>query len=111
MPHGRQAPHPTAARPRCRKTRARRGRHMTAHEVNFDGLVGPTHGYAGLSYGNLASLKSRQTVSNPHRAAVEGLAKMKRLADLGVRQAVLPPQERPSIPTLRALGFDGTEQH
>jgi succinylarginine dihydrolase len=81
-----------------------------AHEVNFDGLVGPTHGYAGLSYGNLASLKSKQTVSNPRRAALEGLAKMKHLADLGVRQAVLPPQERPSIATLRALGFDGTEQ-
>ena len=28
-----------------------------AVEVNFDGLVGPTHNYAGLSYGNVASLK------------------------------------------------------
>ena len=27
-----------------------------AYEVNFDGLVGPTHNYAGLSYGNVASL-------------------------------------------------------
>ncbi|PVP39732.1 hypothetical protein DZ610_22735, partial [Salmonella enterica] len=24
---------------------------MTAHEVNFDGLVGLTHHYAGLSFG------------------------------------------------------------
>ncbi|MDU2610892.1 MAG: N-succinylarginine dihydrolase, partial [Pseudomonas aeruginosa] len=28
---------------------------MNAHEVNFDGLVGPTHNYGGLSYGNVAS--------------------------------------------------------
>jgi succinylarginine dihydrolase len=32
---------------------------------------------------------------------------MKRLADLGVPQFVLPPHERPSVSTLRALGFPG----
>ena len=26
-----------------------------AVEANFDGLVGPTHNYGGLSYGNVAS--------------------------------------------------------
>ncbi|MEQ3641325.1 MAG: N-succinylarginine dihydrolase, partial [Alteromonas sp.] len=25
---------------------------MKQFEVNFDGLVGPTHNYAGLSFGN-----------------------------------------------------------
>ncbi|MDE1712612.1 N-succinylarginine dihydrolase, partial (plasmid) [Chromobacterium amazonense] len=24
---------------------------MNAYEVNFDGLVGPTHNYSGLSFG------------------------------------------------------------
>src|SRR5690348_3431743 len=81
----------------------------SAFEVNFDGLVGPTHNYAGLSPGNLASQRHRNTVSNPREAALQGLAKMKFLADLGVKQAVLPPQERPDLRTLRRLGFGGTD--
>jgi succinylarginine dihydrolase len=80
-----------------------------AHEVNFDGLVGPTHNYAGLSRGNLASQRSRHRVSNPRAAAMEGLAKLKLLADLGVRQAVLPPHERPDVDALRRLGFAGSD--
>ena len=27
-------------------------------EINFDGLVGPTHNYGGLSLGNVASEKN-----------------------------------------------------
>jgi succinylarginine dihydrolase len=81
----------------------------TAYEVNFDGLVGPTHSYAGLAYGNVASAKHRHSVSNPKAAALQGLAKMKLLADLGLKQAVLPPQERPDTEALRRLGFDGTD--
>ncbi len=79
----------------------------SAREVNFDGLVGPTHNYAGLSVGNIASVKHSGAVSHPREAALQGLAKMKYLADLGVTQAVLPPHERPSIATLRTLGFTG----
>jgi succinylarginine dihydrolase len=78
-----------------------------AVELNLDGLVGPTHSYAGLSYGNLASQRNRRAVSNPKEAALQGLAKMKLLADLGVPQAVLPPQERPDVEALRRLGFGG----
>lgn len=78
-----------------------------AYEVNFDGLVGPTHNYSGLSYGNLASRRSGGSASNPKAAALEGLAKMKLLADIGVKQAVLPPHERPDIAALRRLGFSG----
>lgn len=78
---------------------------MSASEVNFDGLVGPTHNYAGLSHGNVASMSHRGAVANPREAALQGLAKMKFLADLGVPQAILPPHERPSIGTLRAFGF------
>ncbi|MDK8463149.1 N-succinylarginine dihydrolase [Marinobacter sp. SS13-12] len=80
-----------------------------AVEANFDGLVGPTHNYAGLSWGNVASKSNVRSVSNPKEAALQGLAKMKRLADRGYVQGVLPPHERPHIPTLRALGFSGSE--
>lgn len=79
-------------------------------ELNLDGIVGPTHSFAGLSYGNLASQRHRLDVSNPRQAALEGLAKMKRLSDLGVPQAVLPPQERPDVEALRRLGFDGPNE-
>jgi len=83
---------------------------MNAREVNFDGLVGLTHHYAGLSFGNEASTKHRFQVSNPKLAAKQGLLKMKALADMGFAQAVIPPQERPNIGLLRQLGFDGTDQ-
>jgi succinylarginine dihydrolase len=79
-------------------------------EVNFDGLVGPTHHYGGLSTGNIASLSHRWEVSRPRLAALQGLAKMVRLAELGVAQAVLPPQERPVWAVLRAAGFSGSEE-
>lgn len=83
---------------------------MTSYEVNFDGIVGPTHNYSGLSYGNVASINYQQSVSNPKQAALQGLNKMKFLADLGIKQAVVPPQHRPHIATLRALGFTGSDQ-
>ena len=83
---------------------------MKAREVNFDGLVGLTHHYAGLSFGNEASTKHRFQVSNPRLAAKQGLLKMKALADAGFPQAVIPPHERPYIPVLRQLGFTGRDE-
>ncbi|OEY65589.1 N-succinylarginine dihydrolase [Marinobacter sp. X15-166B] len=80
-----------------------------AVEVNFDGLVGPTHNYAGLSWGNVASKSNEYAVANPKQAALQGLAKMKSLADRGYVQGVLPPHERPHMPTLRALGYAGSD--
>ncbi|MGE0410277.1 MAG: N-succinylarginine dihydrolase [Amphiplicatus sp.] len=77
-------------------------------EVNFDGLVGPTHNYAGLSFGNLASARNAGAVSNPRAAALQGLDKMRALIELGCLQGVLPPQARPDLQTARALGFAGT---
>ena len=84
---------------------------MTTHarEVNFDGLVGPTHNYAGLSYGNVASMTHATQTSSPRQAALQGLAKMRLLASRGIEQAVLPPQERPDVHMLRALGFTGDD--
>ncbi len=79
-------------------------------EYNFDGLVGPTHNYAGLSPGNLASMRHGGRVSNPKAAALQGLAKMRYVASLGAGQAALPPHPRPHLPTLRALGFRGSDE-
>ncbi|MDP5252676.1 MULTISPECIES: N-succinylarginine dihydrolase [unclassified Vibrio] len=74
-------------------------------EANFDGLVGPTHHYAGLSHGNIASTANVRAVSNPKLAALQGLKKMKALHDMGYVQGILPPQERPCIEVLNQLGF------
>lgn len=82
---------------------------MKSYEVNFDGLVGPTHNYGGLSYGNVASQSNSQQGSSPREAARQGLAKMKALADMGFKQGVLAPQERPDVAALRRLGFSGSD--
>jgi succinylarginine dihydrolase len=81
---------------------------MTAREINFDGLVGPTHNYTGLSWGNLASAGNAGLTSAPRKAALQGLQKMRLLMGLGLTQGVLPPHERPHLPSLRRLGFTGT---
>ncbi|MEM0927797.1 MAG: N-succinylarginine dihydrolase [Pseudomonadota bacterium] len=83
---------------------------MTAREVNFDGLVGPTHNYGGLSLGNVASMKSTETPSNPREAALQGLQKMRELIKRGFTQGFLPPHERPHVATLRQLGFQGSDE-
>lgn len=79
-------------------------------EFNFDGIVGPTHNYSGLSDGNLACFTHKGKRSNPRAAALQGIKKMRHLLSLGVPQGVLPPQERPNLPTLRGLGFTGSDQ-
>jgi succinylarginine dihydrolase len=81
----------------------------TSFEANFDGLVGPTHNYAGLAYGNPAAMEHALTPSNPRGAMLQGLEKMKLLRDLGLVQGILPPHERPDLRTLRALGFRGAD--
>jgi len=83
---------------------------MSAIEANFDGLVGLTHNYGGLSYGNLASAKNHGEASQPKTAALQGLVKMKWLADAGLVQGVLPPHERPFLPLLRSMGYCGSDR-
>ncbi|MEM9374195.1 MAG: N-succinylarginine dihydrolase [Planctomycetota bacterium] len=78
-------------------------------EVNFDGIIGPTHNYAGLSPGNVASASNAGGTSNPKAAALQGLSKMKFLMDLGLTQGVLPPHQRPDIDALRRMGFSGDD--
>jgi len=79
-------------------------------EYNFDGICGPTHNYGGLSPGNIASMSHGGAASNPRAAALQGLEKMRFVHDLGAGQAVLPPQPRPSLRTLRRLGFTGSDE-
>ena len=82
---------------------------MNYTEVNFDGLVGPTHNYAGLSYGNMASKSNANKVANPKKAALQGLEKMHMLSQMGLPQGVLAPNARPDLVTLRSLGFSGSD--
>ncbi|MEO0982753.1 MAG: N-succinylarginine dihydrolase [Pseudomonadota bacterium] len=82
---------------------------MSAVEVNFDGLIGPSHNYGGLSDGNLASAANAGDVSNPREGAVQGLEKMRLLARAGLTQAVLPPLPRPNFALLHGAGFRGRE--
>lgn len=81
---------------------------MQTFELNLDGLVGPTHHYAGLAAGNLASITNKLKPSNPQAAAMQGLAKMRLLVQLGLKQALMPPHQRPNLNLLHQLGFKGT---
>ena len=81
----------------------------TTREIQCDGLVGPTHNYAGIAWGNLASMKHGQQTANPRLAALQGLAKMELVSRLGITQLVLPPHERPDLGLLRRLGFGGSD--
>ncbi len=78
-------------------------------EINFDGLIGPTHNYAALSFGNLASASNAGATSRPRDAALQGLAKMRFAMSLGLTQGFLLPLERPNTRWLRELGFAGSD--
>jgi len=83
---------------------------MTAQEINFDGLIGPSHNYGGLSHGNIASRSNALKLSQPKKAALQGLQKMRFLHGLGLKQGILLPHQRPHLPTLRSLGFNGSDK-
>ena len=83
---------------------------MYKGELNFDGLIGPTHNYSGLSEGNIASFKNSKRPSNPKTAALQGIKKMKLLMELGFPQGVLLPHERPHIDFLKSNGFSGNNE-
>jgi succinylarginine dihydrolase len=73
-------------------------------EINFDGIVGPSHNYAGLSLGNLAATANAGEVSYPRAAALQGLAKMRHNLALGLAQGCFAPLPRPNGVFLKALG-------
>ena len=75
-------------------------------EINFDGLVGPSHNYAGLSLGNIASASHGGDPSYPRAAALQGVAKMRGNMDRGLSQGFLLPLPRPNDDLLRRIGAD-----
>ncbi len=83
---------------------------MNVYELNMDGLVGPSHNYAGLAAGNVASTSNALTISNPQAAALQGLEKMRLLFNMGLTQGILPPHQRPNLHLLDQLGFHGTAE-
>lgn len=76
-------------------------------ELQCQGLPGPTHNYAGLGLGNLASQRHAGQNANPREAALQALATMRWLHERGVPVAILPPHPRPRLDVLRTLGFHG----
>lgn len=74
-------------------------------ELQLDGLVGPSHNYAGLSLGNLAATRNAGETSSPRRAALQGIGKMRLVHGLGLPQGLLLPHRRPDIAMLERLGF------
>lgn len=73
-------------------------------EINFDGIIGPSHNYAGLSLGNIASSTNAGEASYPREAALQGIAKMRHNIELGLAQGFFMPLDRPNIGWLNALG-------
>lgn len=82
---------------------------MSLVEINFDGIVGPSHNYAGLSLGNIASASNAGDTSYPRAAALQGLGKMRHNLALGLVQGFLLPLPRPNADFLSAIGADGSE--
>lgn len=77
---------------------------MALREINFDGIIGPSHNYSGLSPGNIASAIHKGLVSHPRAAALQGLAKMRHNLRLGLAQGLLLPHRRPDRAWLAELG-------
>jgi succinylarginine dihydrolase len=75
-------------------------------EINFDGIVGPSHNYAGLSLGNIASASNAGETSYPRAAALQGLGKMRHNLALGLAQGCFVPHRRPNAFWLDRLGTE-----
>lgn len=73
-------------------------------EINFDGIIGPSHNYAGLSIGNIASSNNAGETAYPREAALQGIAKMRHNIDLGLAQGFFMPLDRPNTSWLESLG-------
>ena len=82
---------------------------MALVEINFDGIVGPSHNYAGLSFGNVASMTHFGQASQPRAAALEGIEKMRANLALGLTQGIFVPQPRPDRHWLAELGTNVEE--
>jgi succinylarginine dihydrolase len=79
---------------------------MALVEINFDGIIGPSHNYAGLSAGNLASANNAGAASQPRAAALQGIEKMRANLRLGLAQGFFMPLDRPNMAWLAGLATD-----
>lgn len=79
---------------------------MSLVEINFDGIIGPSHNYAGLSPGNIASASNAGAVSQPKAAALQGVEKMRANLRLGLAQGFFMPLDRPNTAWLAGLATD-----
>ena len=79
---------------------------MALVEINFDGIIGPSHNYAGLSVGNLASSNNAGAPSYPRAAALQGIEKMRANLRLGLAQGFFMPLDRPNQNWLSGLSTD-----
>lgn len=70
-----------------------------AFEIHIESLTGPSY----------LPFQAEEIRSFPKKTVMQQLEKIKFLMDLGVKQAIMPPQIRPDIQILRKLGFEGTE--
>ena len=75
-------------------------------EINFDGIIGPSHNYAGLSLGNIASSSNAGAASQPRAAALQGIEKMRANLRLGLHQGFFMPLDRPNTAWLAGLSTD-----
>ena len=79
---------------------------MALSEINFDGIIGPSHNYAGLSPGNIASANNAGGVSSPRAAALQGIEKMRANLRVGLAQGFFMPLDRPNTAWLAGLATD-----
>ncbi len=86
---------------------------MSLKEINFDGIIGPSHNYAGLSLGNIASSSNAGAISHPRAAALQGVAKMRANMELGLAQGFFMPLDRPNARWLEGLNtnLNNAEPH
>jgi succinylarginine dihydrolase len=75
-------------------------------EINFDGIIGPSHNYAGLSLGNLAATKNAGATAFPRAAGLQGVAKMRHNLAMGLAQGFFVPLPRPDARWLDMLAAD-----
>lgn len=80
------------------------------YEVNFEGLPSPLHLYSGLGQGNFASKNNKGGKSYPQKAALQSLTKIKLLKSLGIKEYLIPPQNRLSNLTINPKYFEQEEK-
>jgi succinylarginine dihydrolase len=75
-------------------------------ELSLSTLPAPTHHFAGLAFGNLASEIHAGKISSPKKAALQSLERIFYLYSRGFPQIIIPPQKRPDFKFIKEQGLD-----